>query len=229
MKKETFVLLENYMLSCMQDSAHDPAHIYRVLCHALAIADTEPETDRDVLVAACLLHDIGRREQLDHPALCHAMVGGEKAERFLRAQGFPAEFCVRVRGCIETHRFRSDNPPWTLEAKILFDADKLDVTGALGIARSLLYEGEVGDPLCHQQADGRILDGVDDQSPCFLREYERKLRGLYSGFYTACGAARAKARQAAAQAFYDALTQELRDTCPPREALIRASDTASCV
>ena len=31
MKKETYDLLEQYMLSCMEDAAHDKEHIYRVL------------------------------------------------------------------------------------------------------------------------------------------------------------------------------------------------------
>lgn len=31
MTRETYTLLENYMLSCMDDSAHDCEHVYRVL------------------------------------------------------------------------------------------------------------------------------------------------------------------------------------------------------
>ena len=38
MKQETYSLLENYMLSCMEDSAHDKEHLYRVLYNALEIA-----------------------------------------------------------------------------------------------------------------------------------------------------------------------------------------------
>ena len=79
MKKEDYNLIETYMLSCMDDSAHDREHIYRVLFSALEIAKAEAEVDYDVLIAACLLHDIGRREQFENPALCHAAVGGEKA------------------------------------------------------------------------------------------------------------------------------------------------------
>lgn len=41
MEKQTYTLLENYMLSCMDDSAHDKEHIYRVLHSALEIAKTE--------------------------------------------------------------------------------------------------------------------------------------------------------------------------------------------
>lgn len=34
MTNETYKILENYMLSCMDDSAHDKEHIYRVLYNA---------------------------------------------------------------------------------------------------------------------------------------------------------------------------------------------------
>ena len=74
MTGETFRLLETYMQTCMQDSAHDREHIYRVLSNALEIAKTEPEVDYDILIAACLLHDIGRPEQFADPSLCHAAV-----------------------------------------------------------------------------------------------------------------------------------------------------------
>ena len=71
MTKETYDLLESYMLSCMEDSAHDKEHIYRVLYTALDIAGTEEEVDRDVLICACLLHDIGRREQFETVSYTH--------------------------------------------------------------------------------------------------------------------------------------------------------------
>ena len=60
MEKQPFSLLENYMHSCMGDSAHDREHIYRVLAYALEIAQTEIDENYDILIAACLLHDIGR-------------------------------------------------------------------------------------------------------------------------------------------------------------------------
>ena len=47
--------IEAYMLECMQDSAHDREHVYRVLYAALDIAKTEPAADLDVVIAACLL------------------------------------------------------------------------------------------------------------------------------------------------------------------------------
>lgn len=67
------------MFSCMEDSVHDKEHIYRVLYNALNIAKTEENVDYDVLICACLLHDIGRKEQFENPSLCHAKVGAELA------------------------------------------------------------------------------------------------------------------------------------------------------
>lgn len=53
MNRETYEKLENYMLECMNDSAHDKEHIYRVLYSALDIASCEEDVDYDVLISAC--------------------------------------------------------------------------------------------------------------------------------------------------------------------------------
>lgn len=208
MNKRMFILLENYMLSCMKDSAHDKEHIYRVLYQAIEIAQTERNVDYDVLISACLLHDIGRKEQYEDPSVCHAAIGGEKAYRFLVEHGFSAQTAEHIRHCIETHRFRKDNIPQTMEAKILFDADKLDATGAMGIARTLLYQGLVSEPLYSIASDGSISDGAEDKEPSFFREYRFKLEKLYSQFYTKKAAEIAQARQSAARDFYDNLLKE---------------------
>lgn len=209
MTKKTYSLIENYMLSCMEDSAHDKEHIYRVLFNALEIAKSEKDVDYNVLICACLLHDIGRKEQFENPALCHAKVGGEKAYCFLTEQGFDAVYAKAVQSCIETHRFRKNNQPQSPEAKILFDADKLEAAGAVGIARTLIYKGIVSDPLYSLLPDGTVSSGENDIAPSFFQEYKYKLEKIYSHFYTVRGAELAKERQAAAAEFYDHLYQEV--------------------
>ena len=116
MTRDVYDLIEGYMQTCMTDNAHDCEHIYRVLYVALDIARTEPDADRDVLICACLLHDIGRMEQFENPALDHAQVGADKALRFLREHGFDEEFARRVSDCIRAHRYRAANPPRSIEA-----------------------------------------------------------------------------------------------------------------
>ena len=100
MDRASFDRLEAFMRACMRDSAHDREHVYRVLYTALDIAAHETNADLDVLIAACLLHDIGRQEQMEAPSLDHAAVGAEKAERLLLKKGFPAEFAGKVADCI---------------------------------------------------------------------------------------------------------------------------------
>lgn len=209
MTKETYDLIEKYMLSCMEDSAHDREHIYRVLYNALEIAKAEDPVDYDVLITACLLHDIGRKEQFEDPSLCHAAVGAEKAYRFLTEHGFSEEFSQKVRCSIRTHRFRKSMQPESAEAKILFDADKLDVTGALGIARTLMYKGNMAEPIYHVLPNGEISDGTLDTAPSFFREYKFKLEKLYDRFYTKKGAQLARKRREIAEAFYESLYREV--------------------
>ena len=208
------------MLRCMEDSAHDREHVYRVLHTALLISETEPDADRDVLVCACLLHDIGRKEQFADPALCHALVGGDKAFRFLVESGLDINFARKVQYCIQTHRFRRNDPPQSIEAKILFDADKLDVAGAMGIARTLLYQGNMVQPLYHLTPDGNISNGEGDTQPSFFREYKFKLENLYDRFYTNRGRELALQRKQAAVDFYHALLRETRESREAGKAVL---------
>ena len=212
MNKETYCLLENFMLGCMEDSAHDKEHIYRVLYNALEIAKTENNVNYDVLIAACLLHDIGRKEQFENPALCHAIVGSEKAYRFLMAHGFEMSYAEQVKQCIKTHRYRKNNLPQSIEAKILFDADKLDVAGAIGIARTLLYKGSISEPLYSVMSNGSVSTGENDITPSFFQEYKYKLENLYSNFYTEKATTIAEERQYIAREFYNSLYQEVNSS-----------------
>lgn len=166
MKIEHLNEIKGYMYSFAKDSAHDVAHIYRVLNHALNLAKNY-NVNMDILVAACLLHDIGRPAQFADPSLCHAKVGSEMAYQFLKELGWSEEDCTHIKRCILTHRFTISAQPETIEAKILFDADKLDVIGAMGIARTLQYEGKMNVSLNE-----------------FFNEYHRKLIKLYDVFYT---------------------------------------------
>lgn len=208
MKTAEYERLESYMLSSMADCAHDREHIYRVLYTAMDIAGTEAGVDSDILIAACLLHDIARPEQQAQPGLCHARAGAKKAREFLLQGGYRQAFADRVADCIRTHRFRASDPPQSLEAKILFDADKLEAAGAIGIARTLLYSGQRNQPLYSLKEDGAVSDGTADTAPSFCQEYKYKLEGLYTKFYTRRATELALQRQQAAVAFYRSLLAE---------------------
>lgn len=210
MKRSDFDLWDRYMSACLSDSSHDREHVYRVLYNAVDIASFEENVDMEALVCACLLHDIGRPEQFENPALDHAAVGAEKAGRFLLGNGFSPDFAARVNAAIRSHRFRKASPPESVEAKILFDADKLDAAGAMGIARTFLYKGGVGDPIYTLDKDGIPSDGTDETKISFFQEYKFKLEKLYGRFYTRRGRELAEERRSAAEAFYRALLEECR-------------------
>ena len=210
MDDKTYKAIEEYMQGAMEDSAHDALHVYRVLHQALVIAEKKNDVNRDVLIASCLLHDVGRSLEFQDPSLCHAVEGGKLAYAFLHELGWDDGLCAHVKECVTTHRYRTDNPPKSIEAKIVFDADKLDVTGALGIARSLIYKGQVGEPLYTVTAEGEIQLGSEPEAPeSFMKEYHYKLIPLYGRFFTEEAFAIARGREAVTRGFYNELLGEI--------------------
>ena len=76
--------------------------------------------------------------------------------------------------CIQSHRFRGLHAPQTPEAKVLFDADKLDAIGAVDEARAYLFAGEVGARLHNPDADIKNTRPYSEDDTGF-REYKVKL------------------------------------------------------
>lgn len=182
MNKEEYKKIESYMLSCCGESVHDEEHIYRVLYHAVDIAQTEKNVDMDILIAACFLHDIARVDELKNKELDHAVYGSEKAYKWLIENGFDNDFSKSVSECIKTHRYRGGNIPESVEAKILFDADKIDAAGFVGIARTLMYKGLKGEPL-YTTDNGIVHDGSECRKS-FFGEYVFKLSKVYDRLFT---------------------------------------------
>ncbi len=125
------------------DSAHDFDHILRVL-HLVERIGVAEGADMDILRTAALLHDIGRAEEI-RDGVCHAEIGAEKARQILA--DWSPDKVEAVAHAIATHRFRNNAAPQTLEARILYDADKLDCIGAVGVARAYAVGGLMGQRL----------------------------------------------------------------------------------
>jgi len=147
-------------------SHHDRFHTERVYNLAVRIADEE-SADVDVVKAAALLHDVARALEDEGKIDDHALEGAKKAREVLEAVDFPKERIPAVLHCIEVHRFRNGMAAGSLEAKILRDADRLDILGAIGIARVFTRGGWVNQPI-HDPAippkdkyDGRSLTSVN--------------------------------------------------------------------
>src|SRR5581483_4124816 len=133
---ESFVTIEHARRFYRDaDSAHNFEHILRVMRMAEYLARAEGG-NVDIVRAAALLHDIARPEEDAAgqkgagQSLDHAEMSARDAYEFLLEQGADELFAERVAEAIRSHRFRGTAQPTTLEAKILFDADKLDSIGA---------------------------------------------------------------------------------------------------
>lgn len=211
MERGVYEAIISYSKQRAERFVHDFYHVNRVLNYALIIAETENGADLDVVVAAALLHDIARAEEADDPNVCHAERGGVMAAEFLAGIGFDPRKTARAAECIAAHRFKKGPEPATIEAKILFDADKLDQTGAAGLARLMLDGALTGEPLYLLDPAGMPAPGLPSEGRSFLRLYNRKLRGLQSKFYTAKAVEIAENQLATVSAYIKTLRRELNE------------------
>lgn len=127
-------------LSC---SAHQMDHVMRVYNLSLTLAKGK-NLNLNVLRASALLHDIGRIKEDEDPSgeTDHAILGAEMAKPTLEKLNFKENEIRHIQECITSHRSRTEKIPKTVEAKILFDADKLDALGTIGIARGFMWVGK---------------------------------------------------------------------------------------
>jgi uncharacterized protein len=187
--------------------SHDGDHTERVLRLALRIGRRE-KADLAVLELAALLHDIGREEEdRSHGRICHARIGAAMARRILEDHGCDPAVVRAVVGAIRTHRFRKGGTPRTLEARVLFDADKLDSIGAVGIGRAFLFAGEVGARLHDKAVDVRRTKPYTPDDTAY-REYLVKLSRVRDRMTTREGRRIAAERHRYMTAFFDRLNKE---------------------
>jgi uncharacterized protein len=162
-----------------------------------------------VLLVAALLHDIGRRDQdLSQGAVCHAERGAAMAAELLVDMPLGDAQKVNVQHCVRAHRFRRAPHPATLEARVLFDADKLDAIGAVGIARAYQFAGEVGARLHNPDGDLRHTRPYSREDTGY-REYQVKLRHIKDRMLTAAGRRVAEERHRFMTQFFERFLDEI--------------------
>jgi len=188
--------------------SHDWEHTERVLAMALHIAKKE-RADLRIVRLAALLHDIARScEDRSGGRTCHAQEGAKRAGKLLRAQGIDEPAVHAVTHCIETHRFRGQKRPVSKEAKVLYDADKLDSIGAVGIGRAFLFAGEVGAKLHNKGVDIEKTRAYTKEDTAY-REYMVKLRHVKDRMLTKEGRRLARERHAFMKEFFTRLNREV--------------------
>jgi len=189
---------------------HGPDHTERVHKTALHIGRLMGAR-LDVLSAAALLHDIGRRyETRELGKICHAEKGAELAREILAELDFAPELIEQITHCIEAHRYRGGKAPRTLEAKILYDADKLDSIGAVGIGRAFLFAGQTGARL-HNENDVDILACKPySREDTAYREFKFKMSKIKDRMLTPEGKRLAAERHDFMEVFFDRLERETK-------------------
>ena len=189
---------------------HGPDHTERVHKTALYIGRLMGAR-LDVLSAAALLHDIGRRyETREQGKICHAEKGAELAGEILAKLGFSPDLIARITHCIEAHRYRGNKIPQTIEAKILYDADKLDSIGAVGIGRAFLFAGQTGARL-HNESDVDILACKPySREDTAYREFKVKMSKVKDRMLTPEGKRLAAERHDFMELFFERLEREVK-------------------
>jgi uncharacterized protein len=189
--------------------SHGWDHVERVVKLCEHIGPLE-KCDMTVLRLAALLHDIGRSESdKASGSVCHAELGADMARAELEKEDAEPALVEAVVHCIATHRFRGGAEPASIEAKVLFDADKLDGIGAVGIGRAFLFAGEVGAQLHDPRADHDETEPYGRQDTAH-REYMVKLRHVKDRLLTKTGKAMATARHRFMEEFFARLDAETR-------------------
>lgn len=190
-----------------EGGSHGPDHSERVLRTALVIGRSMMARG-DILAPAALLHDIGRKkERLSRGKICHAQYGAEIAAGLLEKTGYNEEDISAICHCIRTHRFRSERAPESLEAKIIFDADKLDSIGAVGIGRAFLFAGQIGARLHNPEQDHSQTRAYSLEDTAY-REFRVKMSQVRQQMLTPVGRQIAEKRHTFMEFFFDQLNRE---------------------
>lgn len=171
----------------------------------------ESDVDRGALAAAAWLHDIGRPLERTGEIDDHGRWAAEKAGELLEAEGVSADRIDAVEHCLRAHSVRPSSPePETTEAKLLYDADKLEAVGARGIVRMACIVGErsgrAGEKYAvidRASASGAAATDLPDVT--LLRDWARE---RLDTLYTEPGRRRGQSRWRFVEAFFAQFDEE---------------------
>lgn len=193
---------------------HDWTHIERVRNLSIFIGKQE-KANLAVLEIAALLHDIGRKVEMKNKGLfCHAEKSAEIAKKIFKKYNIDQTLAENIIHCIKSHRFRNSNVPETIEAKVLFDADKLDSIGAVGVARNFLFAGIAGSGNLYTGNEQKLSRSGEDHSftkeDSAILEYEIKLKHIRDRMLSSTGKKIANKRHEFMEKFFERFWEEVK-------------------
>lgn len=194
------------------DAVHGFEHIERVykLCEKIGPLEG---ADMEILLAAALLHDTSGSHPGEGIRKDHHLRSAEFAEAVLLKESWEPDKIHAVQHCIRAHRFRKDESPQTIEAKVLFDADKLDVIGAIGVTRALAYAFQVKQPAFAVPSKEFIKSGNQEMGEphSAYHEYVFKLKKISEVLLTETAKKIANHRQKYLNGFFEELADEMKN------------------
>jgi uncharacterized protein len=192
------------------DLAHGWEHVYRVYHLSLSIAKQE-HADCFIVGMAALLHDVGRTTQ--EPKKPHAERSAILATELLAQYNLSHETQQAILHAILAHNYRRGITPATLEARVLYDADRLDSMGASGIMRwaMTLKNKKWSEWKSYHPDDPFAVHRTPDDQHYWLDRFFTKLLSLPEVMMTETGRARAQSRLAFLRLFLQELQVELVD------------------
>ena len=196
------------------DPVHGFDHVMRVYRIAERLA-REESANLEIVRTAALLHDSkganprgeGNEREVHH------LLSADFAGTVLTEMGWNQERIAAVQHCIRSHRYRAqDEPPRTIEAMCLFDADKLDVLGAIGAARTTAFSAQADLPFYREPSQRFLASGEEepDEPHSAYHEYLFKLRFVHERLLTKSGRAIAEQRDAFLRLYFEQLQAECR-------------------
>jgi uncharacterized protein len=177
--------------------------------------------DLDVIELASILHGIFENEETHSniEGFRHEIEAAKEARKILKELGVVDKTIDAVCHCIESHRKRTSTEPQTIEAKCLFDADKLDCIGAIGVIRCAFVSFDHGQEFYREEKDiesykrnnirpdGTIIDFSKHSSNL---EYELSLRHVAGRMHTNTGKKLARERTDFMDEFFKKLGSEMK-------------------
>jgi uncharacterized protein len=191
------------------DPVHGIDHILRVRALALYLARLS-KADARIVEAAALLHDASGGDAMEGERSTHHERSAGFARQILEAEDWEEQDINRVVECIAAHRYRGGDSAQSLEAQILYDADKLDVIGAFGAARTIAYAVEADQPVYAEVSKDFIKTGKTEagEPHSAYHEYLFKLRNVRKTLFTQAAKELAEDREKILVALFEGLANE---------------------
>ena len=180
----------------------------RVWRNAAHIARTEPDCDREILLAAAILHDCVAVEKSSPQRPFASRLSAARARNIVAPLQWTQARVDGLEHVIETHSFSAGRVPETLEAKVFRDADRLDAIGAIGVARCFHVGGRMDGALYHLADPAAEARPLDDRAYA-LDHFAVKLFKAAKTFLTQEGKRLAAARTQRMADFVTALRAEI--------------------